>query len=376
MQSSKLLAARLLGAAGFFATATLFIGPAVAQVRAWTHRSGQPQLQAEFIDCNHGQVWLRSLDGRTIHLPLDSLSDADQRYVHQLLQQEQARRAALAPPDGPHTIHYGQPHQLAVLACRSLDESSGLAISRRVAGLFWSHNDSDTDARLYLFDRQGRDLGSCALKEVRAFDWEDMASFVWDGKPYLLVADTGNNNLAAAVHMLHVVEEPPVDPQRGVLVREVPVVQTIYFSFDDDFRNCEAVGIDPTDRTILLVSKERGPQCHAYVLAWPKDPTNKAQVARRVATLHMRQVTGMDVSPDGRRAVVVTYNNAFEFVRQPGQTWAQALARPPREISMPDRAQGEAVCFGEDGMTLYLTSERLPTPLWEVPVVRIGPATK
>lgn len=357
-----------------FATVGLFIGAALGQVRTWTHRSGQAQLQAEFIDCNHGQVWLRSAEGRTLHLPFESLCEADQRYVRELLAQEQARRAALAPPDGLHTIHYGPARQLAGLACQALDESSGLAASRRVPGLFWSHNDSDTDARLYLFDRQGRDLGSCALKDMRAFDWEDMASFVWAGKPYLLLADTGNNNLAAAVHMLHLVEEPPVDAQRGLLVREVAVVETVYFSFEDDFRNCEAVGIDPTDRTVLLVSKESGPQCHAYVLAWPKEPTRKAQVARRGATLHMRQATGMDVSPDGRRAIVVTYNNAFEFVRQPGETWFQALSRPPREIPMPDRAQGEAICYGNDGMTLYLTSERLPTPLWEVPVLRIGPS--
>ncbi len=363
-------------AIAFFATAGLLIGPGFGQVRTWTPRSGQPPLQAEFIDCNHGQVWLRSLDGRTIHLPFASLSQTDQSYVRKVLAEEQSRRAALAPPDGPETIHYGPPRRLAELACPALDESSGLAVTRRGGGLFWSHNDSDTDARLYLFDRQGRDLGSCALKGVRAFDWEDMASFVWDKKPYLLVADTGNNNLAAAVHMLHVLEEPPVDPQRGVLVREVPVVQTIYFSFEDDFRDCEAVGIDPTDRTVLLVSKERGPKCHAYVLAWPQQPPGKALVARRAATLHMRQATGMDVSPDGRRAVVVTYNNAFEFVRHRGETWFQALARPPREIPMPDRAQGEAICYGSDGMTLYLTSERRPTPLWEVPVLRVGPAAK
>lgn len=356
----------------FFATGGLLIGAALGQLRTWTHHSGEPQLQAEFIDCNHGEVWLRSVEGRTVHLPLESLSEADQRYVRELLAQEQARRAALAPRDGPETIHYGPARQLAVLACPALDESSGLAVSRRRPGLFWSHNDSDADARLYLFDRQGRDLGSCALKDIRSFDWEDMASFVWTGKPYLLLADTGNNNLAAAVHILHLLEEPPVDAQRGVLVDEVPVAETVFFSFEDDFRNCEAVAIDPTDRTVLLVSKESGPQCHAYVLAWPQKPTRKAQVARRAATLHMRQATGMDVSPDGRRAIVVTYNNAFEFVRQPEETWFRALSRPPREIPMPGRAQGEAICYGNDGMTLYLTSERRPTPLWEVPVLRVG----
>ena len=40
-----------------------------------------------------------------------------------------------------------------------------------------------------------------------------------------------------------------------------------------------------------------------------------------------------------------------------------------REIGMPLRIQGESICYGPDGKTLYLTSEKLPTPLWEVPVV-------
>jgi hypothetical protein len=35
---------------------------------------------------------------------------------------------------------------------------------------------------------------------------------------------------------------------------------------------------------------------------------------------------------------------------------------------MPRRRQGESICYGPDGKTLYLTSEQLPTPLWEVPV--------
>ena len=32
------------------------------------------------------------------------------------------------------------------------------------------------------------------------------------------------------------------------------------------------------------------------------------------------------------------------------------------------RNQGESICYGRDGKTLYLTSEFAPTPLLEVPV--------
>jgi hypothetical protein len=279
-------------------------------------------------------------------------------------------------PESPDGIPYGRPRQLCVLQRERLSELSGMACSRRRPGLFWAHNDSGDEPRIYLFDLQGRDLGSCLLADVTNNDWEDMASFTMDGKPHLLIADAGNNGLSAAVHMLYVIEEPPCDPQRGVGVKEVLVARTIYFSFEDDHRNCEAVGVDPTDKTILLVSKEWSASCHVYALPWPKDdhgidrnaPPKKALVAKPIGTIGLRQVTGMDVSPDGRRAIVLTYHDAFEYVRGEKEDWAAAFARPPREIELPYRAQGEAICYGPDGKTLYTSSERRPTPLIEVPL--------
>ena len=77
----------------------------------------------------------------------------------------------------------------------------------------------------------------------------------------------------------------------------------------------------------------------------------------------------MDVSPNGRRAVVLTYGNAFEYMRGEDETWGEAFSRKPREIVVLERVQGESICYGADGKTLYLTSEKLPTPLIEVPVL-------
>jgi hypothetical protein len=76
----------------------------------------------------------------------------------------------------------------------------------------------------------------------------------------------------------------------------------------------------------------------------------------------------MDISPDGRRAVVLTYGDAYEYVRGVNENWEQALATPPRQIVLPNRRQGESICYGSDGRTLYVTSEKLPTPLFEVRV--------
>lgn len=344
----------------------LLAGPISAQVRTWTDSTGTRQVQAQLFTSQPNTAWLRRADGEVFGVPLSELSKADQAYVAEFARRRHEEAEADRRSQG-HQLRYRPGRLLGHLANRAIEESSGLVASRRHPGLFWTHNDSDDEPRIYLLDAKGRDLGSCLLEGIRAYDWEDIAAFRADGKDYLLLADTGNNALAAAVHMLYVIEEPPLDAAGNVAVKSVPVLQTIHLSYEDDFRNCEAVAVDPKDRTILLVSKERTVECNVYGLPWPQANPQKAYVARVIARLKIPLVTAMDVSPDGRRAVVLSYGNAYEYTRAHGESWATAFSRQPREIDMPERVQGESICYGLDGKTLYLTSEKLPTPLWEVP---------
>jgi hypothetical protein len=345
-----------------------FLTPVCGNARTWTDKTGQQHIEAELVAINgEGKVLLSQGPGRNLELDPAELSAADRQYVREeLARRREALQAELS--DKPGTILYAPGRELCQLANRKIKESSGIACSRRRPGVFWTHNDSGDDARLYAFDLKGRDLGSFVVEGIRAYDWEDIASFTLDGKRCLLVGDVGNNGVAAAVHMLYLIEEPPVDPEKGVTVKTVPLLQTVHFAYEDDYRNCEAVGFDVTSKTVLLVSKEKRAQCYAYALPWPKDDPQKAFTARKIATLKLPTVTGMDVSPDGLRAVVLTYGNAYEYTRKADEDWAAAFSRRPAEIVLPPRIQGEAICFGPDGKTLYLTSEKLPTPLIEVPV--------
>jgi hypothetical protein len=270
-------------------------------------------------------------------------------------------------PPSPGLPAYATPQRLAELANKAVRESSGLAASHRQQGVFWTHNDSGDDPRVYAFDLQGRDLGSCLLSNIVAFDCEDMASFVYKNTPYLLLADVGDNDHAATVHSLHVIEEPQAPADRGRREEHVMVARTIHYSYEDGAQNCEAVAIDPTDRTVLLVSKELLAPAGVYSLSWPTGDAEKVLTARRIGTLNIPVVTALDVSCDGRRAVALTYLHAFEYSRAEGESWSVAFSRPPRMIAMPLRAQGESICYGADGKSLYLTSEKLPTPLWVVP---------
>ena len=50
-------------------------------VRAWTDRSGQHQVQAKYLGMEEGKVKLERTDGKVILVPVESLSEADQRFI-------------------------------------------------------------------------------------------------------------------------------------------------------------------------------------------------------------------------------------------------------------------------------------------------------
>lgn len=249
--------------------------------------------------------------------------------------------------------------QLATLDNVNILESSGLAASHDVANRFWTHNDSGDGPHLYAFDAIGRDLGRVSLAKVEATDWEDLSSFRRDNRGWLLVADVGDNARRRETCQLHFLPEPDLKD------RKVEIHSTVTFRYANGPRDCEAVGIDASSNTVLLISKVLF-QSEVYSLQIPPVDDKQILIAQSIARISVPLITGLDVSPDGSRAIAVTYGNAYEFRRRQGESWARAFARTPEVLRMPNRKQGESICYGLDGRSLFLTSERQPTPLWKV----------
>ena len=277
-------------------------------------------------------------------------------------------------PAAPERIPYLRAHRLGDLSNKEVDESSGLAAGRRNPGVLWTHNDSGGKARLYACNAAGEDLATLDVAGATNYDWEDLCSVQIGNKYLLLVADTGNNLNLPRPFRIYVLGEPKLDPNRRGVKLKANLLQVIHCRFADGWFDCESLAADPIARRIYLVSKPRkeGQVNRVYELAWPAKPGQTVWVAKPLAALMrsktrpMPNTTAMDLSPDGLRAVVLTYGHVYEYARGPGENWAQAFARPGREILLPARRQGEAVCYGPDGKTLYLTSEGKPCPLWRV----------
>lgn len=247
------------------------------------------------------------------------------------------------------------------LSDRSVTESSGLAISLRREGYFWTHNDSGDGPSLYAYDKKGRRAAKVKLKDVNANDWEDCCTFSSGGKARLLVADCGDNGRQRSKIQLFLLDEP--DPRESDTVKKVSRITVRY---PDGARDCEAVAVDSVRKTIVLLTKSFLPQSGVYVIPLPEQ-TQKAfditVTATKVATVVLPLVTAADFDASTGDLWVTNYLQAFRFH---ASTRTQPLARQikqlPDAFDLPRWRQVEAVAVDED-QNVWITSEGSPTPL-------------
>jgi hypothetical protein len=55
-------------------------------LRTWTDATGKFRIEAEYAGADLGIVRLKKKNGTLIQLPLDKLSQADQKFVHELIE--------------------------------------------------------------------------------------------------------------------------------------------------------------------------------------------------------------------------------------------------------------------------------------------------
>jgi hypothetical protein len=265
----------------------------------------------------------------------------------------------------------------------NIREASGITASCNRPDVFWTLNDSGNTADIYAVGINGEDLGTFRVKGAGNRDWEDMASFWRNGTAFLLIADTGDNRDSHKNCRIYIAAEPMVTgrPRNGT----VSVHQTIRFTYEDGPRDCEAVGVDITGNRILLITKNRFP-ARLYEIPLPKTTTTTV-VARRIGELtgipqpttaelkadskygrYRALPTALDFTSTSDAAVVLTYGEAYLYVKSGSENWETAFSKTPKPLAAPRLLQAESACFGKNDIAVFITSERFPAPLW-----RIGP---
>ena len=267
-------------------------------------------------------------------------------------------------------------------------EASGLAISRRNPGLLWVHNDSGGQPLLHAIEPNGTYRGAVRIEGARNIDWEDIASFELDGKPWLLIADTGDNAGKGKNRELLVVAEPDPASLDPLKETSATVAWKIPVRYADGPRDCEAVAVEAKAGLVYLLSKRDTPP-RLYTL--PLRPAaanadagtadnNIVAAAKFVAQIknlpqpegaqlfldipsgrYRAQPTSMDFAADGSMAVILTYGDVLLFTRNGNESWADTLQRKPTLLPPHTLLQAEAISFNQNATALHVAGEGLRT---------------
>ena len=286
----------------------------------------------------------------------------------------------------PETAHGTAVSFLGNLTDKTITEASGMVASGRRKDLLWIINDGGNPSMIHAVGLDGSNRGRVLIRNAPNRDWEDLAAFRYDERPFLLIADCGDNNSRRKSCFLYAIEEPRIgssDIPSGI---SVPWSWRIEYSYAGGPQDCEGVAVDPDSRQILLLTKRTVPPV-VYSLPLFPVASQRVQLARPLATVNgipaptaedltedplfgrfRSQPTAMDISPDGKIVAVLTYKRPYLFYRQGNESWPRVFDRPPIPLAMPRLRQAEAMCFATDGTSLFVTSEKLPAPLYRLDI--------
>ena len=274
--------------------------------------------------------------------------------------------SALALCSNDTTVGLGQ------VANPTLDEVSGLAVSRRHPGVIWAHNDGNERPGLFALGDDGADLGFHQLTVGGVVDVEDMAIISGPDGDDILLGDIGDNGASRPSIRVYRFAEP--DPAVIALIADVDVLE---YTYPDRAHNAEVLLVDEIERRVVIVTKEQqrvdgrpaelGSTAASFVFEGPLDVTGDEPVElTRVglldaALLETRTVadprhptsllglgglpTGGDVAPDGALIALRTYETTWVWPRLAGTSVAESLASDPCQARVAAENQGEAVAF-------------------------------
>ena len=203
------------------------------------------------------------------------------------------------------------------------------------------------------------------------------------GKTWIFVGDIGDNYRGRPSIQVYQIEEPalpPLDQASKEIESGKPVIW--HLMYPGGPQDSESLLVHPkTGRLYVVTKNEDG---HDALYAFPAHAEkDKAIILEKVAPLDFtslprlgkrpkdaRLTTAADFSPDGSRLLVATYSYLHEWRLSGKETLAEAMTHEPTLMEAPVLSQMEGVCYDYDGVSLWCTSERLPTPLYRIPRIK------
>ena len=236
----------------------------------------------------------------------------------------------------------------------ALPEASGVAVSRRVPGRLWTHNDSGQPV-LFMLDARGGITGRIQLSGATVDDWEAVSAGVCATGSCLYVGDIGDNNAARDFITVYRLTEPADMPS------STAAVDIFHARYPDGAHDAEALLVTRDGGLYIVTKGSTGP---VALYRFPAElradgrVVQLEQIGRPRSSGTVRrdeQITDGAVSSDGARVVLRTHE-ALYFYRTAqllAGDWSGAEIVNLKHVG---EAQGEGVSLGPNH-EIYLVGE-------------------
>jgi hypothetical protein len=239
----------------------------------------------------------------------------------------------------------------------SLNENSGMVTYD--GNSLWLLEDSGNKEIIYKVDLTGHILQSLKVKHAKNVDWEDLAT---DRDGNLYIADIGNNNNKRKNLVIYKLPHPEKEPGDKIGAQKIK----FHYPEQKEFppkksgKYFDAEALFHWGDHLYIVTKNRAKpfDCSAFLYKVPDTPGEyTATLVRKISICEDQatcQITAMDITPDGKKVVALSYGKLFLYTDFVGEDFTQGKKEV---IDLWTGLQLEAVCFKNDS-TLLLSDER------------------
>lgn len=256
-------------------------------------------------------------------------------------------------PQVAYSIFTG-PKKIARIEENFIDETSGMAVSRRFPELIYVHNDSDGAPEIYVLDTLGKYQGKIRLEGVVNRDWEDLAMGPGpnEGESYLYIGDIGDNFSKYEELIIYRIPEP-----REVSAEWTVVPEKIMLKYPDGAKDAETLLVDPISGDLFVLTK-RDALNTLYKASATDLNDGDTLVLEKVMELPIMLSVGGDISEDGLQVAIKNYWVVYYWERAPEMSLEECLMQKPRLLPYDPEPQGEALAFSPDGKSYFTLSEK------------------
>lgn len=236
-------------------------------------------------------------------------------------------------------------------------EVSGIADSYSQPGTIWMIEDGDNPAQLLRVTHDGELQAAVNLPTAENRDWEALAIGPGpeNGKKYLYIAETGDNEKKYSEYAIYRLQEPAAG------IQSVDQVDKLRFTYgDNNPHDAEALMIDPITKDLIILTKEVPSKI--FTLRYPHDAA-AVQVAEESGVSRIAQATAGDISPDGTEVLLRNYTSVMYWKKQGSETIQSLLQTEGVEIPVKLEPQGEAISFKTNAGGFFTLSENGGLPI-------------